>query len=208
MKRRSAVILTCALLVLCMPGTARAQGSGHLHTVQPGENLFRIALRYNVSVQAVASVNGITNQSLVYVGQTLIIPAYGNVAPVPASTRPPAPPTVTPTLAAGTPAALQPTAPVSETATLVAPTGTPPPPVSTPAPRAATHTVASGENLYRIALRYGLTTAQLAAANGILNPNSVYAGQVLRIPSAGQVAPAIPADQPSTPQPALSGGTK
>src|SRR5512137_1171072 len=120
MERRLAIVLTCALLVLGMPGAARAQGSGHLHTVQPGENLFRIALRYNVSVQAVASINGITNQSLVYVGQTLIIPAYGSVAPVPLATSTPIPPTVTPTLDAGSPVAPQSTAPVSETATPVA----------------------------------------------------------------------------------------
>lgn len=46
----------------------------------------------------------------------------------------------------------------------------------------ATHTVAAGENLFRIALRYGLSTEQLAAANGITNPASIVVGQVLRIP--------------------------
>lgn len=46
----------------------------------------------------------------------------------------------------------------------------------------ATHTVANGENLYRIALQYGLTVEQLAAANGITDPALVYVGQVLLIP--------------------------
>lgn len=45
-----------------------------------------------------------------------------------------------------------------------------------------THTVAAGENLFRIALRYGLSTDELAAANGITNPASISVGQVLRIP--------------------------
>jgi len=45
--------------------------------VQRGENLFRIALRYGTTVQAIASANGIANPALIYVGQTLIIPSSG-----------------------------------------------------------------------------------------------------------------------------------
>jgi LysM repeat protein len=45
-----------------------------VHVVQPGENLFRIALRYDKSVEAIAEANGITNASLIYVGQRLVIP--------------------------------------------------------------------------------------------------------------------------------------
>lgn len=48
-----------------------------------------------------------------------------------------------------------------------------------------THTVQTGENLYRIALQYGLTVEQIAAANGITNPDQIYIGQVLVIPGAG-----------------------
>lgn len=44
------------------------------HVVQPGENLFRISLRYNVSMQALAAANGIYNLNLVFTGQVLIIP--------------------------------------------------------------------------------------------------------------------------------------
>ncbi len=49
-------------------------------------------------------------------------------------------------------------------------------------PRPATHVVQPGENLFRIALRYGVTVDQLARYNGIYNPNLIFAGQVLRIP--------------------------
>lgn len=45
-----------------------------------------------------------------------------------------------------------------------------------------THVVQSGENLFRIALRYGLTTDELAAANNITNTAQIYAGQTLIIP--------------------------
>ena len=44
------------------------------HTVVWGENLYRIALRYGVSMWAIAEVNGITNLSLIYAGQVLCIP--------------------------------------------------------------------------------------------------------------------------------------
>jgi len=51
------------------------------HTVQRGENLFRIALRYGTTVQAIASANGITNPALIYAGQTLRIPTTGGQQP-------------------------------------------------------------------------------------------------------------------------------
>ena len=43
------------------------------------------------------------------------------------------------------------------------------------------HRVKYGENLYRIALRYGTTVQAIAQLNGIANPNRIYAGQVLRV---------------------------
>lgn len=44
------------------------------YRVQPGDNLFRIALRFGVSLQALAQANNITNTNLVFVGQVLTIP--------------------------------------------------------------------------------------------------------------------------------------
>jgi LysM repeat protein len=52
------------------------------HVVQPGENLFRISLQYGITVQAISQANNITNPALIYVGQTLQIPAgSGTTAP-------------------------------------------------------------------------------------------------------------------------------
>jgi 2',3'-cyclic-nucleotide 2'-phosphodiesterase/3'-nucleotidase len=44
------------------------------------------------------------------------------------------------------------------------------------------HVVQAGENLYRIGLRYGFTYQELAAYNGLANPDSLSIGQQIRIP--------------------------
>ncbi len=55
------------------------------------------------------------------------------------------------------------------------------------------HIVAYGETLYSIARRYGVSPQALASANGITTQSWVYAGQRLKIPSAGGNANAAPA---------------
>lgn len=60
-------------------------------------------------------------------------------------------------------------------------TPVPPPPV-TPQPGGTTYKVQPGDNLFRIALRFGRSMQSIAAANGIVNYNLIYPGQVLRIP--------------------------
>lgn len=45
-----------------------------VHIVQPGENLFRIALAYGYDWYTVAALNGITNPNQIYVGQRILIP--------------------------------------------------------------------------------------------------------------------------------------
>jgi LysM repeat protein len=54
--------------------------------VQPGDNLFRIALRYGTTVEAIAEANGIANPQLIYVGQQLTIPSAGGQQPSPGGT--------------------------------------------------------------------------------------------------------------------------
>ncbi len=111
-----------------------------MHAVQPGENLFRIALRYGLTADQVAAANGITDPARIYVGQKLTIPVAGSTAP-----------------------------PVSAASTATSPAGF--------------HVVQSGENLYRIGLRYGLTAHQIAAANGLSGVGTIFAGQRLTIPA-------------------------
>ncbi len=58
------------------PGVVPAAGQV-VHVVQTGENLFRIARCYGLTVERVAAVNGLSYPYTVYTGQRLIIPAAG-----------------------------------------------------------------------------------------------------------------------------------
>jgi LysM repeat protein len=49
-------------------------GASRAYIVQPGDNLFRIALRNNVPLQTVMTLNNISNPALIYVGQTIYLP--------------------------------------------------------------------------------------------------------------------------------------
>jgi len=51
--------------------------TGGSHTVSSGENLFRISLLYDVSVEALMSANDLTNPNQIRAGQQLIIPTGG-----------------------------------------------------------------------------------------------------------------------------------
>ncbi len=55
-----------------------------------------------------------------------------------------------------------------------------------------TYVVVPGDNLSSIAARYGISLQALAAANNIWNPNHIYSGQVLTIPTGGYYPPAPP----------------
>ncbi len=61
-----------------------------------------------------------------------------------------------------------------------------------------THIVQAGETLSSIAYRYGVSYWDIAALNGLTNPNLIYVGQVLLIPTSGPVptpTPTLPAAQ-------------
>nr|WP_272919810.1 LysM domain-containing protein [Streptomyces sp. SID5468] len=54
-------------------------------------------------------------------------------------------------------------------------------PAPKPTPGPVTYTVRSGDTLSGIAQKYGTTVAKLSAANGIKDPDMIFAGQVLKI---------------------------
>lgn len=67
-------IVALLLAVFTVPTSLFAQEAQGTHTVQPGENLYRIALRYGVDLNELANLNNITNQSRIFSGQVLVIP--------------------------------------------------------------------------------------------------------------------------------------
>jgi len=196
--------LVVAMLLWTAPVEAASLSTGQIqeqvfHVVQPGENLFRIALRYGTTVDAIMAANGLPN-STIYVGQRLVIPR-GSGGSVQA-----APPTTigsayvvqwgdtlsTIALRHGVTiwALMQANGLTSSRVIyagqrLVVPgTGGA---VSAPAPAPATdstYVVRRGDTLSRIARRFDTTTAALARLNGIANPSAIYAGQVLRLSGA------------------------
>lgn len=176
--RRWLTVFLALTFLLAVPAVVWGQAGGQVtHTVQAGENLYRIALKYGVTVDAIAQANNITNPNLILVGQVLVIPTTAVVlTPTPVAT------------------------PVGTVTPAAVPTATP---VPVAPPAETVHIVQPGENLFRIALRYNLTTSVLAAYNGIANPNLIYAGQQIRIPAGAAAAAPVVTPVAATATPAL-----
>ena len=195
--------------------TSTASSSGDdgdlvVYTVRPGDNLFRIALRYGTTVSAIAAENNINNVTVIYVGQQLRIPG---------TTATPTPPPddgdgdgnlTTYTVVRGdtlssiarrfgttfTAIARENNLPdpnrifAGQVLRIPGTSGGPTPtPVPTTPPddddgSTTTYTVVRGDTLSSIARRFGVSTTAIAQANGIVNPNLIFVGQVLTIPGA------------------------
>jgi len=107
---------------------------GTTYTVQPGDTLYSIARRYDMTVDELMRLNGITDPGALRVGQKLTIsPGATGATPVPG--------------------------------------------------QETVHVVQRGENLFRIAQRYGVTVEAIAKRNGIVNPSLIWTGQRLIIPA-------------------------
>lgn len=86
-KHRMIVVVTTMLLLLLTAQIALADSS---YIVAGGDTLFKIAQRFGVGQQEIATANAITNPDWIYVGQALIIPD-GSAAAVPAPSVAPLP---------------------------------------------------------------------------------------------------------------------
>jgi LysM repeat protein len=201
---------------------ATALASEPTVTVQPGDTLSGIAVEHGVRVEELTTLNALPDPNRIFVGQQLRLvaaePSVAAAPPVPsgaAGTHVVAPgenliriarnygTTVAAIVAANgianpsrIVAGQQLSIPGSPAADATAPDAAAPAAAAAP-PSApvATHAVAAGENLTRIAGRYGTTVAAIAAANGIANPSRIRTGQQLVIPGApaAAAAPAVPA---------------
>jgi LysM repeat protein len=101
----------------------------------------------------------------------------------------------------GAPAVEQPVEEGAETP-VETPTTVPDPTVEEPAVE-TNHTIAAGDTLFALSLRYGVSIEAIIAANGLANPDDLEVGQVLVIPPPGTevVAEPEPTD-PATEEPA------
>ncbi len=141
------LLMSLAILLSFWVGivpVASAQACATTYIVQRGDNLYRISVKFGVSMAALAQANYIVNPDKIYAGQVLCIPGGG---------YPPPPP--------------------------------PPPPPG----QCIYYTVKLGDTLGSIAIKYGTTVSAIQRANNIPNPNLIYAGMTLCIPTGGVSRP-------------------
>ncbi len=165
------------------------------YQVKAGETLSQIAEAQHVALDELMQLNDISNPDSVYRGQMLHLPSKN-------LTRT-ATPTATATSARGI--ATQSTTATTATPTPTETTAIPTPTatstiVQTSATRAATYTVQAGETLSQIAEAQAVNLAELMQLNDISNANTIYQGQVLRLPSdpaSSQTATDTPTNMPT-----------
>jgi len=158
--------------------TAVIAAGGTTYVVQAGDTLFRIALRYSLTTATLAAANGITNPSLIYTGQTIVIPPKTTGTATPVATGTTVATTLVPTINPAATATIAPTKP-SATATPNTPAGT------------TSYTVVTGDTLYRVAVKFKTTTGELQRLNNLSNINIIITGQKLLVPTTpGSTTPA------------------
>jgi len=136
-----------------------AQRPDREHRVQRGDTLSKIAAEYRVSLAALMAANGMTNRSMIRVGQTIRLPSDGVTAPPDATLVRAEVPVAAPATAAPAP-------------TLAATSAD------------GIYVVRRGDSIERIATRLGVDAQALLAANDIRNRNVIQVGQQLIIPTA------------------------
>ena len=196
--RKSVIVGVIAVLVLLsMAQPAHAQGQ--VHVVQPGETLSSIAARYGTTAQAIARANGLSNPNYIYAGQRLTIPTGGGGGAVAAGgTYTVRPGDTLWSIAAQHGTTVNAIMQANGLANanyvyagqrLIIPGGGNSSGSGSQA-GGGTYVVRPGDTLASIAYRQGTTAWAIANANGLANPNYIYPGQRLRIPSGGGAAPA------------------
>ncbi|MDP5274677.1 LysM peptidoglycan-binding domain-containing protein [Chengkuizengella axinellae] len=153
------------------------------YVVQPGDTLYKIAQNFGVSVTDLIEANNITDASVLYVGQTLVIPM-----------APEEPEMGTYVVKAGdTLGAIARRSGISLEDLMAINNISDPNMIYVgqvllvpvlPEEGLAYHIVKPGENIWQIARMYNVRARDLARLNNITDPRTLYVGQVLLIPEA------------------------
>jgi membrane-bound lytic murein transglycosylase D len=130
------------------------------HVTRRGDSLYSIARHYGISVSALASANSISPRAHLALGQVLLVPVRGSSGRRTAQAK-------RTSRAAST--------------SMAKASGTKGPSQS----RGRNYRVRRGDTLYEIALRYGVSVAEILAING-LPGSTIRPGDRLKIPSGGK----------------------
>lgn len=165
--------LTPVFCTLFLNASVQAQTAAYtLHTIASGETLSALAKEYHTTVGDIMRLNGMHSNSKLKIGEKVKIPAATQSAKKPATT----------TTAA--------TAAAKPVTTAASATGK----------EALTHTVQSGESLYRISKTYKIPLEKLMTLNHISKAGEIKVGQVLLVsdgtppppPSKGRTTATMP----------------
>jgi peptidoglycan endopeptidase LytF len=178
-----------------------ATGEGK-YAVKKGDSIATIAAAHHVKRADLMKANNLTEKSVLQIGQKLAIPGKGEstAAAVAAPAETPAAPAADAAPAAVAPpadaGAVPPPPPVEATpaagAAPAAPAAAAPAAPAAAAPAAAaetkTYTVKDGEDVYAVAIRWGVSPAELKALNNLTSAD-LQPGQVLKIPAVASPTP-------------------
>ena len=160
------------------PAVTEPESTGS-YTVKSGDTLSEIAARYGTTYQQLAALNGIADPNLIYPGQVLRL---SGSSPADSGSYTVKSGDTLSEIAARYSTTYQQLAALNGIAdpNLIYPGQVLLLSGSSPAD-SGSYTVKSGDTLSEIAARYSTTYQQLAALNGIADPNLIYPGQVLRL---------------------------
>lgn len=163
------------------------------YTVQTGDSIAEIAARFNSTTDAILIANGLSIDSIIYVGQGLTIPLRQAPEALAEATEGVVVPTqdtsVDPLLLTATAVFQSATAQASGSPATAAPV--------TSGTTSQCYYVRYGDTLGIIAARLHTTVTALARANNILNINLIYVGQCIRVPSTATPEPVQPTATPT-----------
>lgn len=215
MRRQRSVILILLIITMLWPATSSAQDT--VHVVQPGENLYRIGLRYGISTAVIAQANNISNTARIFSGQELVIPDMSEAVENPLIAVEPTYHVVQPgenltsianrygltveqlirinninnpnRIERGQTLTVFETDATTTTTTTTEDTApAEEAPVTVPEMDYINYIVQPGETLAQIAQRFNIAWPAIVEANSITNPNHIEAGQTIIIPNTDSTA--------------------